>query len=95
MEDWFGHALLWAIFIFAMVVSYQNGESIKREWILNSKKKDGYNLDFPSLQKHIEGQEWQEHVNNHFAKRKKSSDNIGMAIALIGIVALVYFGAVK
>ena len=92
MKEWFADILLWTIFILAGVSSSKYSKSVESEWKLNNKLKEGYNLDFPSERKLLKGDDWQSHVNNHFAKKKKKAENIGWTIGIIGVVILIYFG---
>ena len=71
MEEWIGQVFLWANIILTGVAATRYEESVKREWWINSEKKEGYDLNTLSKQKLIKGEEWQRHVDDHFEKRNK------------------------
>ena len=92
MEQWLGEVGLLGLYCLSLWGIYKNGELIKREWRSNSEKKEGYNLDFPSLRETLNGDEWLNHVNKHFSKKEKLNLRVFVATIFIGGFILTYFG---
>ena len=92
MEQWLAQVGLLGLYCLSLWGIYKNGELIKREWRLNSEKKEGYNLDRPSLDETLSGNEWQNHVDKHFSKKEKINLRVFVATIFIGGFILTYYG---